>query len=201
MKKTSKMPKATTDIPGKIQSAIYPVVLKLFSENDFHQVKIKDISDLSGISTATIYKYFSSKESLVVKVLEDNLLEIRDQSLIHVEGLESTREKWRKLFWVALNHYDSRKGLAVLYFITVPTKTWMQNELWIHPPGWEALFEVIAVGKTRGEIDKSVSANQILGQFYMNLERAVQIWFIKGMKWKLVESIDRFFPVFWKAIS
>jgi len=189
------------DIPEKIKASVYPVALVCFSENDFHQVKIKEISDLSGVSTATLYKYFNSKEDLIVRMLEDNLQEISKQAYIHVQGLESTREKWRKLFWVTLNHYDNHPGLAVLYFITVPTKTWIENILWANPPGSEVMSQIIATGKACGEIDKSISDNQIMGQFYLNLERAVQVWFIKGKKWKLVDAIDRFFPIFWKTIS
>ncbi len=189
------------DIPEKISTALNPVILKLFSEKDFHQVKIKELADLSGISTATIYKYFSSKENLVVRTLEYHIIKIFKQLNIHIKGLESTREKCRKAFWVVLDYYDRHPGLAIIYFITLPLKTCMENEVWMNPPGHEILHQIIALGQERGELDPQLSEMQMMSQFFMHLGRTVQVWYFHGMNRDLVDSIDHFFPVFWKTIS
>ena len=51
-------------MPEKLKERLYPVVLRQFSGKDFHAVNIRDISKESGISTGTIYKYFSSRPFL-----------------------------------------------------------------------------------------------------------------------------------------
>lgn len=188
-------------VPEKIKNRLYPVVLDRFSKHDFHQVNLKEVSESSGVSTATIYKYFDSKENLVFAVLEEHMEFMVNQMKIHIQGIESTREKWRKLFWVILNHYDTTPGLAVTFFITVPTKTWMEEPDWPRFDIQEISRPIISEGKEKGDLDLSLRESQILAQFFMHLRRAVQVWYYHRMQWNLADSIDRFFPVFWKTVS
>lgn len=188
-------------VSEKVKKRLYPAVLDFFSKSDFHQVKLKEISENSGVSTATIYKYFDSKEDLLFSVLEEHMEFMVNQMKIHIQGIESTREKWRKLFWVIMHHYDTTPGLAITFFVTVPTKTWMEEPNWPRPDIQEIFRPIITEGKRKGDIDASLAETQILGQFFMHLGRAVQTWYYHRMQWNLVDSIDRFFPVFWKTVS
>jgi len=188
-------------VSDKIERKLYPVVLEFFCGNDFHRIKLKDISTISGVSTATIYKYFNSKEALIFSILEYHMQLMIKEMKSHLQGIESTREKWRKLFWVIFNHYDNTPGLAVTFFITVPTGTWMQEPAWPRRDMQGIFLPIIREGKERGEIDNSLTETQIVGQFFMHLGRAVQLWYYHKMKWPLVDSINRFFPVFWKTVS
>lgn len=193
--------KKENSVPDKIRQKLYPVVLEFFCKNDFHRIRLKDISTISGVSTATIYKYFNSKESLIFAILEYHIKLMVNQMKIHVQGIEATREKWRKLFWVILNHYDNTPGLAVTFFITVPTGTWMQEPTWPRQDMQGIFIPIIREGKERGEIDDSLTESQIVGLFFMHLARAVQLWYYHKMKGHLIDSIEIFFPVFWKTVS
>jgi TetR/AcrR family transcriptional regulator, fatty acid metabolism regulator protein len=42
-------------VPDKVKARLYPVVLDLFSSQDFHKVNIREISRRSGLSTSTLY--------------------------------------------------------------------------------------------------------------------------------------------------
>ena len=123
---TLKKDQTGKDIPAKIKERLYPVVLDLFSERDFHQTNLRDISRISGISTGTIYKYFPSKEALLFSILDENITAlgalIRDQ----IRGMEDTKEIFRRIFWVTMDFYDRHPGVAVTSFITVPMRTWMK---------------------------------------------------------------------------
>jgi AcrR family transcriptional regulator len=59
-------------ISEKLKEHLYPVFLRQFSMKYFHAVNIRDISKESGISTGTIYQYFSSNEDLLFPLLTNN---------------------------------------------------------------------------------------------------------------------------------
>lgn len=187
--------------PVKVKNKLFPTVVDFFSENDFHRVNMKKLSEISGVSTATIYKYFNSKEDLIFAILEENIMEISEKQKTHVQGLESTREKFRKLFWVIMDHYEKNPGLPILFFITIPTGTWMGRESWSLPAINDLMKAVIKKGRDRGEIDPDISDSHIIGLFFMYCSHEVQIWYYRKRKWNLVDAIDRFFPIFWKTIS
>lgn len=187
--------------PEKIKNRLYPVVLDFFAENDFHQVNIRKISKASGISTGTIYKYFHSKEELILDILEEKIAEMKKLTAMHDKGLESSRERFRKAFWAIFDYYDRMPGLAISFFITVPTRTWMQRESYARYDVHELISNIADQGRERGEVDPDIDNAQITGLYFMHLQREVTIWYYRGRQWKLVDSLDYFFPIFWKTVS
>ncbi len=200
MEKTPRKPIGDR-VPEKIKQRLYPVVLDQFARNDFHQVNLRNISQASGVSTGTIYKYFRSKEELILDILEEKIEELKKLTTLHLQGLESTREKFRKAFWVVMDYYDRNPGLAITFFITVPTRTWMQRESYARYDIHEMVTAIAAVGRQRKEIDPKLDDAQITGLFFMHCFREVTIWYYRKMEWKLTDAIDLFFPLFWKTVS
>ena len=196
-KETSSRP----PVPEKLKNRLYPVVLDFFAQNDFHQVNIRKISRASGLSTGTIYKYFRSKEELILDILEEKIEELKTLTHTHLQGLESTREKFRKAFWVLMDYYDRHPGLAITFFITVPTRTWMQRESYARYDVHEIVSRIADAGRQRGDIDPGLDDARITSLFFMHCHREVTIWYYRGMQWKLVEAIDGFFPLFWKTVA
>ena len=56
-------------------SRIYDSAEKLFSEKDFHDVKMEEIAKNAGVGKGTIYTYFKSKEDLLFQCLMHNVEE------------------------------------------------------------------------------------------------------------------------------
>lgn len=188
-------------MPAKLKGRLYPVVLDLFSQKDFHQVQIREICKRSGLSPSTIYKYFTSKEELLFTILDENISEIVALSRVHLQGLESTKEIFRKVFWVSMDFYDRNPGVAITAFITVPMRTWMKAASYSKSDFLEVTSGLITDGLKRKEIDPAVDSKQIRDLYYMYCHRQIQLWYYHGMKWKLVDTIPRFFHLFWKTIA
>ncbi|MGE8203438.1 TetR/AcrR family transcriptional regulator [Heyndrickxia sp. NPDC080065] len=90
---------------------------KLFAEKGFDSTKTSEIAKVSGISEATIYKYFNSKTDLLlacVTPLEEKKDEQQDYSQtplkdlikMMVEKIISNRTQFEILFNEALHHPD-----------------------------------------------------------------------------------------------
>ncbi|SHK20927.1 transcriptional regulator, TetR family [Desulfatibacillum alkenivorans DSM 16219] len=190
-----------TQVPEKIKERLYPVVLDLFSSQDFHQVNMREISRRTGLSSSTLYRYYRSKEAMVFAILEDKISLISDGVQEHIKGLESAREMIRKSFWITFDFYDNNPGVAVTAFITVPMRTWMQTPGYRSESTKDIITQIIEHGKARGEILPDVTASQALDLYYMFCYRQIHKWYFHGRKWKLVDAIPRFFDLFWRAVS
>ncbi len=188
-------------LPDKLKDRLYPVVLDLFSRKDFHQVHMREICGLSGLSLSTVYKYFPSKESLLFTILDQKISEIGELMKVHLQGLESTREIFRKIFWVTMDYYDHNPGVAITAFITVPMRSWMREASYRRNDGCDIMTRVTRHGHDRGEIDPAIQSRQIMDLYFMFCHRQIQLWYYHGMKWSLVSTIPGFFGLFWKSVS
>ena len=188
-------------MPEKLKERLYPVVLSQFSGKDFHAVNIRDISKQSGISTGTIYKYFSSKEDLLFSIIDEKLLALAELLRMHLAGTEDIREMFRKLFWVTMNFFDNNPDLAVTAFITVPSKSFMASKSYKRETEVDILNEVIEKARKRGAILSDLENHYFVDLYMMITQRHIQNWYAHGMKWKLAENINNFFDFFWKVIT
>jgi len=188
-------------ITEKIKERLYPVVLRQFSMKDFHAVNIRDISKESGISTGTIYKYFSSKEDLCLFIIDEKLRDLASLLRMHLGGIEDIREMFRKLFWVTMNFFDNNPELAITVFITVPLKSFMADKSYKRKAEIDILNGIIEKAKTRGAIRSDIENHYFVDLYMMITHRHIQNWYIHGMKWKLSDTINKFFDFFWRVVA
>lgn len=187
------------NIPEKHKSRLYPAVLEIFSERDFHQVDMRTISRNSGVSIATIYQYFPSKEALLFAIMTEYLEKLIALIDLHVQGLKSSKEIFRKLLWVTMDFYDKHPGLAITIIITVPTRTWMQQAA--YRIGNKRLTQLFEAMQEQGDIDSRIDARRFKDIYYMYCHRIIHTWYFFGMKWKLVEALDEDFELLWKLLA
>ncbi len=195
------MTTVTQKMPQKLKDRLYPVVLRQFAGKDFHAVNIRDISRESGISTGTIYKYFSSKEDLLFSIINEKLLDLASLMRLHLEGTEDVREMFRKLFWVTMNFFDKNPDLAITAFITVPLKSFMANKSYKRETEIDILNEIVEKAKRKGAVISDMENHYFVDLYMMISVRHIQNWYVHGMKWKLADTINHFFDFFWKVVQ
>ncbi|MFC3612857.1 TetR/AcrR family transcriptional regulator [Lutimaribacter marinistellae] len=190
----------THKAPAKVTTRLFPATLKLLMHADFHQVQIRDVAAESGVSSATIYKYFGSKEGLVISILEDFLNSISKKVQSVAESDNDTLTKFRMIWAQTMQAYDENPAIAVVYFITVPTRTWIFHDSWQLDEIAKSIGAIVEEGRKLGEIDPDISDTQIIGLFYALVGREVEIWYHNGMKWPLISRSDQVFKLFWKTV-
>lgn len=188
-------------MPEKLKERLFPVVLRQFSMKDFHAVNIRDISKESGISTGTIYKYFSSKEDLLFSIIDEKLRDLASLLRMHIAGTENIREMFRKLFWVTMNFFDNNPELAITAFITVPLKSFMANKPYRRETEIDILNGIVEKAKKRGAVLSDIENHFFADLYVMIMTRHIQNWYVHGMKWKLADTINNLFDFFWKVVA
>ncbi len=187
-------------MPEKLKQKLYPIVLDLFSNHDFHRVNIREISKRSGVSSGTIYKYFPSKEALIFAILDEQIDRINHRILRHIAGMQDIREIFRKVFWVTMEVYDANPGVAVTAFITVPMRTWMQDPSYQRKDDLSILRQHIQGAMDKGAIDASLTLRQIMDAYYMVCYRYIHNWYFEKMAYRLTDRLDEYFKLFWKIL-
>ena len=187
-------------IPEKLKQRLYPAVLELFSDYDFHRVNIREISKRTGVSSGTIYKYFRSKENLIFTILDEQIAQISVLISYHIVGMADIKEIFRKVFWVTMDFYDHNPGVAVTAFITVPMRTWMQDGSYKKQYDLSILKQHLDLARNKGEIDPDISNRQVIDAYFMVCYRYIHNWYYAGMNYRLTEKLDEYFKLFWKIM-
>lgn len=188
-------------LPEKLRQRLYPAVLDLFSNHDFHRVNIREISKRTGVSSGTIYKYFGSKETLIFTILDEHIQQIGRRILRHIAGMADIKEVFRKVFWVTMDFYDNHPGVAVTAFITVPMRTWMQDPSYKRRDDLSILKEHIQNARETNAIDPGLPFSSIVDAYYMICYRYIHNWYYAKMSYNLTDRIDQYFNLFWKIIK
>ncbi len=74
---------------------ILAVAQEVFAEHGFRSADVKTIAERAGVGKATIYKFFDSKEALLLTIVEENLNHIRDLALKHLISNEPPLDRLR----------------------------------------------------------------------------------------------------------
>lgn len=77
------------------RSRILAVAQEVFAEHGFRSADVKTIAERAGVGKATIYKFFASKEALLLTIVEENLNNIRDLALKHLISNEPPLDRLR----------------------------------------------------------------------------------------------------------
>ncbi len=189
------------EMSDKIKARLYPVVLELFSENDFHRVNMREISNRTGVSSGTIYKYFKSKEDLIFAILDEKIFEINDLVNSQIIGMTNIKEIFRRVFWVTMDFYDKNPGVAITAFITVPMRTWMKEQTYQRRDNLAVIKTHIDNARKMKTIDTKITDKQFMDIYYMICYRHIHNWYYSGMNQKLTDTIDEFFELFWKILK
>lgn len=188
------------DVPMDIRQRLYPAVFEAFSTDDYSSVGIRDLSRISGLSSATIYKYFESKESLLTTIYAELFPYIAEEMEKSFSAQASAKENLKSIFRKLFEIYELNNSIPIVFFITVPAKLWMKSGGWKAEEVWPIFKKVIQRGQQEGSIDPQLAIPTIIGFFYMYAQREIQIWYHADRKYKLADRVDIFYPYFWRTI-
>ena len=184
-----------------VRKKLETVALEVFSETDFHRVKIQEIAKKAGVSYASIYKYYGSKEGLLFGCVDTILKALTKRMVDHLQGIENVREKLRKAFWVELDFYERNPHLGQILFLTVPFKKWLQDKTFKQEKLIKCYLDVIREGQEKGIINTKVRPGVCLDFLHSLVQWRTIMWFYRGQEEPLTENFDEIFNMLWRSIS
>lgn len=139
-------------------------VIELFSEGLFHQVGLREIAKRAGVGLQTIYKYFGSKDDLILAAIERDmhyltaiLVDAGDTS--QDLSAEEAFEVFGKLFF---DFYFEKIHVAQIVFMNVPNRYWVIHPEFVQNKQLEIMAKIIIKGQKSGEIRDDVDASLLV---------------------------------------
>lgn len=93
------------------EEQILGIATALFELKGYDRASLKNIADKTGIETASLYYYFSSKEDLYVKVMDRSLRLLADNVK---QAIETVGDPWEKLKQAAIAHSECMLSRTVV---------------------------------------------------------------------------------------
>lgn len=180
---------------------IEEAVLDLFSQREFHRVRLVEVAGHANISLQTIYKYYGGKERLLFESLDTWFFRLAGRMLDHLQGIETYKDRLRKVFWVTLDFFEQNPRVGQLLLTSVYMDTWRQTETFRQPELMSVFMRVLHEGRERrilsDEVDEKVLLDFILGIAI----RHMSMWIIRGQEGRLTEQANTLFDMLWRAIA
>ncbi len=162
---------------------IMDVALRVFAEKGFQNSTITEISKEAGVSEATIYEYFGTKEDLLFAIPEKVSNDAFEEFLRVVSYIKGAEGKIRAnlLFYVRL--YQSNPNYSALILLQL-----MQNKRFRQTPAHAAirkfthgLLEFIREGIADGTFKKDSDPYLVRSMLMGAVEHLFIHWHMQGM--------------------
>lgn len=184
------------DVHQRLEAA----VLEIFSNSDFHKASIREIAERAGVSFATIYTHYGSKEGLVFAFVDMWMGKLTDRIVDHLQGIKDLKEKLRKVFWLQLDYYERHPGLGRIVFMTLPMKTWMGDESFAQPRMMGLMIDVLRQGQKEGVLNPNVRAGILLDFLMGFVQRSFFMWILRGQNERLSAQANTMFEMVWRGM-
>ena len=138
---------------------------KLFLASSISEITIKDISTVSGIGEATIYRYFKNKENLVIAVslsIQQDILKV--QFYDNSSGLEQIQNffnLFKSIFLENKNYFKFIAEFDTVYLNNIKNKENKEYSL-----GLDEFYEIFMKAYYKGLSDKSIKENKDIKLYY-----------------------------------
>lgn len=194
------------ELPGgprneAVRRRIEDAALRVFSRTEFHRVALSDIAREANASLQTLYRYYGSKEAILNACLHDWLDELAERMLDHLQGIETYKDRLRKVFWVVLDFFDRNPQVGWMMINSVYPGRWGGD----FTPGQHRLtglfLAVLEEGQRAGVLTNKVNGLTLLDIFYGILLRVNQMHLIRGENEALANQAGVLFDMVWRAIS
>lgn len=189
------------ELRPEVRRRLEAAALEVFSATDFHRASIREVARKAGVSFASIYKYYGSKEGLIFSSLDSAFQGLSDRLIDHLQGISDLKERLRKAVWVELDFYERHPDVGQILFLTVPFKKWMEDPTFKQEKFINVYLEVLRRGQRNGRLKPNVRPGVFLDFIHGLVQWRFSMWIYRGQKEKLTENFDEIFEMLWRAIS
>ncbi len=185
------------------QVQIIEGALRAFGEKGFESTTISEICKEAGISDATLYEYFNSKEDVLFSIAEyftgAEIKKIREVN----HYIHDTRERMRMLIQAHLEFYEGNPLYSSVALLNLKgnrnfVKSKAYDVVRESTRGFVDTFqEGVEKGIFRDDIDKYLVRNMVLGF----MEHLIIQWLLVGRPEKITVYRDTIFDMVMRAIE
>ncbi len=165
---------------------------RIFAQKGFHETTISDVAQEAGVSDATIYEYFVSKEELLFSIPGETARRGKEVIELHLRYIRGAANKIRAVVYHYLDFYQKEPDYASVAMLILK-----QNRKFLETKAYQDVREMsrliiqvikegVASGEFKPHIDPYLARSMILGTIEHMVIRSVLL----GKPENLLELVD-----------
>ena len=161
------------------QNQIIEIAKELVSEGGVHNLTIRKLTKMAGITEAALYRHFNSRDDVIINLIE----EVNDKLIETIKSSINSDGNSIDNLEIILNlHYSSielRKGLSFIVILQASefeTKEIRQSGNNLVKTYLKLIEDLIYLGITKGEIDRTVEPESASMMFFGIVQVSVTRW-------------------------
>ena len=179
---------------------IMDAALRIFAEKSFQEATISEISKEAGVSEATIYEYFGTKEDLLFAIPEKISNDTAKESQAVLPFIKDVEGRMRAILFSYVQLYQNNPHYSALVLLQL-----MSNKRFRQTAAHEAirhsahsLLEVIREGIADGTFRSDADAYLIRSMLMGTIEHLFIHWHMQGMPRRdksIMDMLDPFLEI------
>ena len=184
---------------------IMDAALRIFAEKSFQDATISEISKEAGVSEATIYEYFGTKEDLLFAIPEKISNDTAKESHAVLPFIKDVEGRMRAIVYSYVNLYQNNPHYSALVLLQL-----MSNKRFRQTPAHAAirrsahsLLDIIREGIADGTFRPDADAYLIRSMLMGTVEHLFIHWHMQGMPKReksLMDLLDPFLEIILNGI-
>lgn len=142
--------------------ALRHVIVKLFSENLFHDVGIRDICAKAGVAPKTIYKHFGNKDALLMAAIRPDIDELTSRLEAAVARDADVETRMAALGQEFVGFYLENPAIARIIFLNIPSAALVAHPDFMLSGQLSAAHRLIKEGQDAGVLRSDVDAEDLV---------------------------------------
>lgn len=179
---------------------IMDAALRIFAEKSFQEATISEISKEAGVSEATIYEYFGTKEDLLFAIPEKISNDTAKESHAVLPFIKDVEGRMRAILFSYVQLYQNNPHYSALVLLQL-----MSNKRFRQTAAHEAirrsahsLLEIIREGIADGTFRSDADAYLIRSMLMGTIEHLFIHWHMQGMPRReksIMDMLDPFLEI------
>lgn len=185
----------------KVKQRIEEAAMKLCASKAPTDITIADIAKAAHCSQQTLYRYYGGKEELWLACTARWFNRLGDRMIDHLNGIESYKDKMRKVFWLILDFFEHRENDVEIFLSIVHMQNWMLDESFQQTEVTKVMLAMIIEGQKKNILTREVDEVTILDYIYGILQRLIEMRRLRCIKQSNAERATILFEMLWRAIA
>ena len=165
---------------------------RVFAEKGFQHATISEVSREAGLSDATIYEYFPTKEELLFSIPLETTLKGKAAMSLHLEYIRGAANKIRSIIYGYLRFYQNNPDYAsVALLILKQNREFLKTEAYQVVREWSReIVRVVTEGVVAGEFKDDTNPYLVRSVILGTIEHSVISRLLLGRPENLIELVD-----------
>jgi len=174
------------------RQAILQAAVRIFAEKGYFAARMRDVAEAAGVADGTLYLYFSSKENLLVAILEEYARAFVERAQRDCQRLSHPQEQLQAVLERHLVSLEANRSLAMVFQIELRhSRKFLRAVAKGQVAAYLQLLQgIVAAGQRQGvfrpEVEPKVAARAIFGA----VDELVTSWVLSQRPGSLREQLQ-----------